>query len=248
MKTIIAWWSGGITSAVACKIALENLNNVIPIYIHIDSHHKDILRFKSDCERWYGVKIITKQSAQYKDQFDVIEHTKYINGAYGARCTEELKKKVRRIIEKEYDYEHQVWGFDYSKKEINRAIRFEEQYPQSKPLFPLIEKKLTKNECAGIIESVGIKLPEMYRLGYMNNNCIGCVKGGAGYWNKIRKDFPDVFERMARLERKIGATCLRDTKGEKLYLDKLPKNAGNANEIVLPECGLFCQLEFENIK
>ncbi len=37
----------------------------------------------------------------------------------------------------------------------------------------------------------------MYDLGYPNNNCIGCVKGGMGYWNKIRKDFPEVFQKRA---------------------------------------------------
>ena len=32
-------------------------------------------------------------------------------------------------------------------------------------------------------------------MGYNNNNCIGCIKGGMGYWNKIRVDFPEVFEK-----------------------------------------------------
>ena len=27
------------------------------------------------------------------------------------------------------DYEAQVFGFEFSKKEVNRAIRFKEQYP-----------------------------------------------------------------------------------------------------------------------
>ena len=25
---------------------------------------------------------------------------------------------------------------------------------------------------------MGIEIPVMYRLGYNNNNCVGCVKGG----------------------------------------------------------------------
>ena len=36
------------------------------------------------------------------------------------------------------------FGFEYSKKEINRAIRFSEQYPSAKPL---IEHKMNKPEC-----------------------------------------------------------------------------------------------------
>jgi hypothetical protein len=50
----------------------------------------------------------------------------------------------------------------------------------------------------------GIEIPAMYKMGYNNNNCIGCVKGGMGYWNKIRKDFPEVFNRMAVIEREVG--------------------------------------------
>ena len=94
------------------------------------------------------------------------------------------------------EYEAQVFGFEFSKKEVNRAVRFKEQYPGSKPIFPLIEKKLTKPECLYYLEAAGIERPEMYKLGYGNNNCIGCVKGGKGYWNKIRKDFPEYFDRM----------------------------------------------------
>ena len=55
-----------------------------------------------------------------------------------------MKKRVRQRLEKEMDYDAQVFGFEYSKKEVNRAIRFKEQYPDAKPIFPLIEKKLTK--------------------------------------------------------------------------------------------------------
>ncbi len=55
-----------------------------------------------------------------------------------------------------------------------------------------------------MIERAGIELPAMYKLGYRNNNCIGCPKGGMGYWNKIRVDFPEVFERMAALQRELG--------------------------------------------
>lgn len=245
MGYVIAWWSGGITSAVACRLALEKYDNVKCIYIHIDSHHPDTLRFKEDCEKWYGVKIETYQS-EFRNQFEVIRKKKYVNGTKGARCTLELKKKVRERIEKELKWDNQVWGFEFEKSQINRAIRFQEQYPNTNSLFPLIENKLSKNECAGIVKNAGIELPEMYRLGYANNNCIGCVKGGAGYWNKIRKDFPEVFSEMSKAEREVKASCLKNGK-KKVYLDELDENAGNESDLVFGECGIFCQVEFAHI-
>ena len=86
----------------------------------------------------------------------------------------------------------------------------------------------------------------MYKLGYNNNNCIGCVKGGAGYWNKIRVDFPEIFEEMSKAEREVGATCLKNENG-KLYLDQLDPKAGSPSDHVLGECGVFCQVDFAHI-
>lgn len=74
-------------------------------------------------------------------------------------------------------------------------------------------------------------------MGYQNNNCIGCVKGGMGYWNKIRKDFPDVFDRMAKLEREVGHSCISG-----IYLDELAPDRGNMSEEIIQDCGIMCYL------
>jgi hypothetical protein len=243
---VVSWWSGGLTSAVACRLAIEKYKNVKLVYIETGSHHEDTLRFKKDCEKWYGQEIEIIQNKKYDDVIDVILSTKYVNGAGGARCTKELKKDVRLKYEKTINISHQVWGYEFDAKEINRAIRTQEQYPNTRPLFPLIENKLTKRECAGIVTGAGIELPKMYQLGYNNNNCIGCVKGGAGYWNKIRVDFPSVFTAMAQVEREVNATCLKNEDG-RIFLDELHPSSGNPTELVLPECGLFCQVDFAHI-
>ncbi len=82
----------------------------------------------------------------------------------------------------------------------------------------------------------------MYKLGFNNNNCIGCVKGGKWYWNNIRKHFPDTFERMSNSEQIIGASCINGT-----FLKDLKKHEGNKSEEIQFECGLFCQVEFAHI-
>ena len=93
------------------------------------------------------------------------------NGAHGAACTLELKKKSGNKLEKELgSWDGQVWGFDYEPKEINRAIRLKQQYPDTKPLFPLIEKQITKPNAMGMLWKAGIKIPAMYKMGYNNNN------------------------------------------------------------------------------
>ena len=243
---IIAWFSCGATSAVACKIALSLYKDVKIYYIDTGTTHDDNARFIEDCQKWYGQEIIPLKSEKYSCVSDVLRKG-FINSPHGAACTLELKKKVRYKLEKELKvWDGQVWGFEFSLKEINRAIRFNQQYPYTKPLFPLIEKQITKANALGMLIEAGIKIPAMYKLGYNNNNCIGCVKGGMGYWNKIRIDFPDKFNEIAKIEREISATCLKDENG-KVFLDELDPNRGNAVKEIIPDCSLTCQIEFQEM-
>ena len=102
---IIAWWSAGVTSAVATKLAIDEYgkDNVLPIYFQIDSSHEDNKRFKEQCEDWYDKEIqVERAPEKYKDQFDVILKDKYVNGPGGARCTLVLKKRVRQRLRKLY--------------------------------------------------------------------------------------------------------------------------------------------------
>lgn len=240
----IGWFSCGITSAVACKLAVEKYGkeNVRLFYLEIDSAHSDNKRFIEECEKWIGVKVEYRRSHKYLDQYDQIEKVPYVNGVGGAMCTKVLKKDVRFKIEKEVDFDGQIFGFEFAKKEINRALRFSEQYPNAKPLYPLIDSKLTKEQCADILLRNNIKLPKMYELGFHNNNCIGCVKGGKGYWNHVRKHFPKHFDRMAKLERKAGHSCIKNK-----FLDELKEDEGRHLPPILPDCGTFCEIEFADI-
>ena len=126
----IGWFSCGVTSAVACKLAVERYGkeNVRLFYLEIDSAHSDNKRFIQECEEWIGVKVEYRRNQKYKDQFDVIEKTKYVNGVGGARCTKEIKKDVRFKIEKEVDFNGQIFGFEFAKKEINRALTDSARY------------------------------------------------------------------------------------------------------------------------
>ena len=235
----VVWWSGGITSAVATKLALEQRKEDEPLIIlttETGSHHPDHARFQADCERWSGQEITVLRHRRYKDHFECLEHNRFINSPSGAKCTSELKQKVRRQWEKDNNPTVYVWGFECSAKEKNRAVRVQGNQPHVEHRFPLIDAGLTKLDCIRIVQDVGIAVPMMYRLGYNNANCIACPKGGMAYWNKIRIDFPAEFERMAELERSIGKTCLRRN-GSPVYLDELDPCAGRGEAPLVQDCG-----------
>lgn len=69
----------------------------------------------------------------------------------------------------------------------------------------MLENNFSKEDCIVYILQKGIKVPEMYSLGFNNNNCFntGCVQGGIGYWQKIKRDFPGTFNKMAEMEHKL---------------------------------------------
>ena len=73
------------------------------------------------------------------------------------------------------------------------------------------------------------------------------MKGGIGYWNKIRRDLPDRFRRIAEIERKVGDTCLKDEHG-RIWLDELDPTRGDDVAPIVPDCSLFCAIEFQNIE
>lgn len=233
----VCWFSAGAASAVAAKLVLAKNPAAVIAYTDPGSEHPDNERFIRECEQWLGKEVIRLKSDKYKDTWDVWEKTRFIVSPYGAPCTAHLKKSLRYGFERPTDI--QVFG--YTSEERHRADRFREQNPGVELVTPLIDHQLTKSDCLAMIERAGIELPSMYLLGYRNNNCIGCPKGGIGYWNKIRKDFPDSFLRMSILEREIGATVLRDS-GQPLWLDELDPQRGNHVDEPSFECSLLCAL------
>ncbi len=232
-KLKVCWISAGVSSFVSGYLA-EDVDEFI--YIDVENQHPDSLRFIKDCEKVLGKEIEILKSP-YGNIWNVISTFQFISSPYGAKCTDVLKKRVRKQWEdehKEYDITY-VWGFDCEEK--HRADRLEEAMIEFHHEFPLIQKMLSKADAHGILEKVGIKRPIMYDLGYSNNNCVGCVKGGMGYWNKIRVDFPTVFERMAQLERQIGHSCING-----IFLDELDPNRGKVQEEIMPDCSIMCHL------
>lgn len=246
---VVVWFSAGVTSAVALKLALDKYRGSLPVvaaYCDTGSEHEDNARFMRDVEQWLGVTVVVLRG-NYSDTFAVYRSSGFIKNTFGAKCTYELKKLPRRQFE-QLATDLQVFGYDAS--EHGRAQRFMDNNPEVNTWFPLIDEGITKDEARHILKLGGIQEPITYSLGFNNANCLrtGCVKGGMGYWNHMRRVFPDTFWRMAALEREIGhAICSHEKRGPDgervkvpVYLDELDPIAGNYNTEPAFQCGLFC--------
>ena len=236
-KIKVCWISAGVSSFIAGYLERDTIDKFL--YIDVADQHPDSMRFVKDCEKVLGKPIEILKSKKYLSVEDCIRIAGVPKMPYGfAPCTNWLKKQVR----KEWEYKHMfeydityVWGMDSNEK--HRANRLVEGMYEFDHCFPLIEKGLSKQEAHGMCDMLGIKRPFMYDLGYNNNNCIGCIKGGMGYWNKIRVDFPEVFESRAKLERDIGYSILKEC-----FLDELDPERGRMSEEISQDCDIFCHL------
>ena len=221
-RPVICWFSGGITSAVACKIAIDlfGKENCKAIIIDTLNEDDDTYRFLKDCEKWYRINIESISSSKYQSIQQVWNKYKSLNVASGAVCSSELKREVRKAWQSNNDYSFQVFGYDID--EPNRAKAFSINYAEINPIYPLLLFGYTKDKCIQIVEAAGIEIPITYKYGFRNNNCFktGCVQGGIGYWQKMKREFPDKFETMAAVEHKLTnekgspVTMLKDQSGK----------------------------------
>lgn len=206
MNKVICWWSGGITSAVTCKLCIDifGIENVRFIFIDTYNEDEDTYRFKKDCEKWFGAEIETISGVEkYGTVQDIWRKHKSLNVATGAICSTVLKRKVREDWQKSNDYDYQAFGFELS--ECKRALSMTLNHPKAKAIYPLLLYGSSKKDCTAIVQDAGLKVPNMYQLGYKNNNCFktGCVQGGIGYWQKIQREYPDKFNAMADMEHEL---------------------------------------------
>lgn len=244
---VVSWFSCGAASAVATYLAIKEYGpRVTIVNIYVRNEHSDNARFLSECEQWYGQKIIQLRDYEYDADVDnVIAERKYLSGILGAPCTTALKKVPRYFFEMPTDLH--IFGYTSEKRERERSRRAMEQNPELAMSFPLINAMLTKQDCFALLNDRGIKLPTMYEIGFDNNNCIGCVKARSPrYWNLIRKHFPDVFTKRAEQERLYGYALCR-VKGEPVFLDELPETEIEIDDIDL-SCSLLCNIASTEVK
>lgn len=240
---MLVWFSCGAPSAVASKWALIKCSaDHEVVIVNCDtraSEHEDNYRFSKECEAWFGQKIVFIRNDKYGTVDDVFERERYMAGVRGARCTTELKKIPRMQFAKPDD----IHVFGFAADEQKRIREFKARNPDLILRFLLSEHGITIEFTHLVLTNAGIELPAMYRLGFNNNNCPGCVKASSPwYWSKIRKHFPDIFKRRCEQSRALGVRLVEIHHHERIFLDELPdgdfpKRTKKENISCGPECG-----------
>lgn len=238
---VLAWFSCGAASAVAAKTAIETFSKDHQVLVvNCDtrsSEHPDNYRFSADCEQWFDQPIIHLHSSKFADVDSVIEKTRYMSGTKGARCTTELKKIPRLEFARPED----VHVFGFTVDETKRIDDFKARNPELLLRFILHENGIRKSHCYEKLRVAGIELPTMYKLGFDNNNCPGCVKASSPwYWDMVRTHFPDVFRLRCEQSRLIGCRLVEIHHHDRIFLDELPPGPFKKNKRENLSCGPEC--------
>lgn len=241
---IAVWFSCGAASAVAAKKTIELYGNIAKIHVvnnPVAEEHPDNQRFLKDVEQWIGVKIETATNMKYPSNSAVAvwAQRKYMSGVAGAPCTLELKKRARQEWENNNKTDWCVLGFTADEKARSDRFKLNER---SNLIPVLVDQNITKSDCFKILKSAGVDIPQIYKLGYPNANCIGCVKATSPtYWNLVRWMHPEIFNERAVQSREIGARLVR-VNGVRIFLDELsPLAQGQPIKNINFECGSFCE-------
>jgi hypothetical protein len=231
---LVVWFSCGAASAVALKLLAHK--NPLGVYCNTGkSEHEDNVRFRKDVEKWTGIKVEVIGSKEFQTVEEVFESRKYMSGISGAPCTVELKKVPRFRFQRADD----THVFGYTVDELDRLEKFQNDNHDMNLAWPLVQACLSKADCFETIKQAGIALPEMYLIGFENNNCVGCVKASsAKYWNRVRRYFPLVFKKRCEQSRRFGCRLVK-LKGVRIFLDELPETENESFKEDL-SCGPQC--------
>lgn len=217
----------------------------------VDEEDEDNRRFLKDVEKWLGhpIEIARNSKLKHTSAREIWKDAKYMSGIRGAPCTTQLKRQARQEWENENYFTDIVMGF--TTDEAKRHERFV-KYERSNVIPVLIDEGLSKMDCYDVIQQAGIELPRVYKMGYPNANCLGCIKATSPtYWNHLRKVHPEIFADRARMSREIGAKLVRFRKPHqkslknppRQFLDELPPELMGRAMKNLPsfDCGIFCE-------
>ncbi len=211
-RRVVVGFSGGVTSAWCAGWALRTFprEEVVLLWHDTKEEHPDTYRFLREMAAALGVPITERSDG--RSVTELFRDEGMLGNGQNAMCSRILKIEQG----KKYVSELQAAGYDvikvvgFSAKEPDRVGRMVGRGLAEKTAlrFPIIEERVTKQQCADWCVSMGVQPSAMYCWAD-HANCLGCVKGGRAYFLAVLEHHPDVFEQRAQLEEEFGHTIIR---------------------------------------
>jgi hypothetical protein len=201
MKHIVAL-SGGVASAWVADYVVKKINRDAVLYFNDTKwEDKDLYRFLDDIAAYLGKEIYYDSDGRDPEQ--VFYDQNFLANNRVPLCSRILK--AERL--QKYAEPGDILYFGIDASEAHRAVRISAIYEQRgiECRFPLIEERVFKPQMFQWLESIGIEMPRMYRLGFEHNNCSGgCVRSGKRQWLRLLRTLPEVYAERERVEEEFS--------------------------------------------
>lgn len=219
MKHIVMF-SGGIGSWATAMRVVEKVGaeNVTLLFSDVKGSNEnphigedeDTYRFIDEATKMLGCELV--KVVDGRDIWEVFRDKKFLGNSRLAPCSHELKQKpAKKWIHENTDPDNTIIhvGIDWSEKHRMEAVA--RGYAPWKVAAPLtIEPFLSKQQMIDWAESLGLKAPRLYSLGFKHNNCGGgCVRAGQAQFKNLLDKMPDRFavweENEVKMQNQLGA-------------------------------------------
>ncbi len=252
---IIVALSGGLASAYCVKLMLDKYpKEQIELYFNDTKwEHKDLYRFLDDLSKHFDMPITYDNDGRSIE--DLFFHYQALANNRMPFCSEIMK--AHRLQKYYKDGDTLVFGIGLDER--HRAKRISEVYQevsrrkkkQVNVVFPLLDDKIDKTTILQYFEDVNIEIPELYKMGFLHNNCSGgCVRAGKKQWKQLYEILPEVYKQREETEiairilsgkdisflKDVTLTTLRET------IESMPKIDFPEDDIVT-ECIGICSTQ-----
>lgn len=185
MKIISLGW--GVQSfTIAAMVALGELEPV-DVAIHADTTHEASWTYDF-ARRWtpwleeHGVKVVTVKpsDAGVVDRFGGVMIPAYIEngGTFSRQCTDKWKRaNIRRWLQTNRNDKQVDQWIGISLDEYQRMRESDVKYITNR--YPLIDKRMTRNDCANWLARHGLELPK-------RSACTFCPFHSSAEWRMIK--------------------------------------------------------------
>lgn len=242
-RAVVVGYSGGVTSAWAAMWALREFprEEVVWLWHDTKAEDADTYRFLREFAAVANFPITEQSDGRSVEEVEDDEGALANNRM--AFCSRILKAEQREIFFKSLRQQGfteiiNVLGFSAIEwKRVQRATMHGERDGYT-VRFPLIENCISKQMAADFCIAMGIRPPRMYQWSE-HANCLGCRRGGKGYWLAVKENAPEAFERACKREAEYGYTFLKDTTLVQLAATglKRPVHQRESIDIGACECG-----------
>lgn len=204
-KLVVASWGCGVQSTT--MISMSALGDLEPIdlVIHADAgwEQKQTVELRNWYTKWLtarGHEVVLLPTGDIRRE-GAEEHTHIPfwtsgGGPLTRQCTREFKiRPIKRFLRQTLGYPpskppHPPPGsieqwIGFSLDEWTRMADSRVQYIVNR--WPLIERKMTRNDCKDYLESHGLPVPP-------KSSCVGCPYRRASEWLDLRRDSPEEWE------------------------------------------------------